>query len=421
MSGYTHQILTRGVEIDVIQQQRHKARWRDSRTPFEMAVLTSVFLLVIGGLWFRHTRSAAASLELDSRLSGANRLEVESLLTRAEFRKMEVGPTLDKIEAIRDPVRIRKLLPVGSQYDVVVKGGVVATRTGNLFVAQSRPNLAYAFDMSYRRIIEFNDGHRVVERRSFAVVRMAKILSSTSGMTLASVPAEQLFFRGIQFPPIDEGITIGPASLVSKSMLFGDADSVPTENSMLCQLQRHPLHGKSVRLTYVDGIGVESVEPLGCGLTLNDMPYFFRQNVLPVFTDLDNSPNGTKTELVTTSALLTFCDPTKPASMGFEWQLRSTDNASGTAKTYFLEQLQRADPSTGLQLPVPAVLRRGTLQTDPSGAFVADAIFHWQHSELEGSRSSLMFDQPFFSLVGDPVFSVQYHCRKLEDVRDGQQ
>jgi hypothetical protein len=58
------------------------------------------------------------------------------------------------------------------------------------------------------------------------------------------------------------------------------ADAVAEDPTSKAMMAVDSLAGKTVRITYVDGVGVESVEPIGCRLTRSDCAYLLHTAIL---------------------------------------------------------------------------------------------------------------------------------------------
>ena len=167
---------------------------------FQAAALLMIGLAVIGALWNREVCTAQASAVSDRRQREDPFLKVRGKhVTRSNFKAMDLVDPFENAPLLGDSERVKALLPAGSTYDVLVKGGFVAQKSDPLHGGPLRNHMAYAFEMSYRREIESNDGRQIVERRSFGSVRMAKILSAADDMQLDLGSPDQPVFEGVSF------------------------------------------------------------------------------------------------------------------------------------------------------------------------------------------------------------------------------
>jgi len=136
------------------------------------------------------------------------------------------------------------------------------------------------FEMLSTRTIESNDGRRIVEVRHFEKRRMVKLLTGAEHLSLELGPPHTLPLDPlVHFDPKDDPVEL-PAEAVAEAILkdplpsFGDG---PVGKALV---RTDSLSGKRVRITYVDGLGVESVEPLGCDLTSSELAFLFNAAVL---------------------------------------------------------------------------------------------------------------------------------------------
>ncbi len=181
---------------------------------------------------------------------------------------------------IDDPDRVKKMLPIGSTYEGLLKGGFVTFARDQDFGGAERVHLAFAFEVLARRTIESNDGRRIVEILAFEKVLAAKLLSEADDLTLDLGPPGVSVFQTLDHLRPDAGTTMVPARPVAEAILATPAEAAAGDAASRAFLQVGSLSGKCLRITYVDGIGVESIEPIGCQLTATDGAYLFRTAVL---------------------------------------------------------------------------------------------------------------------------------------------
>jgi len=390
-------------------------RLKHATSIFQAVILLAVGLVVIGALWTQEVRTAEASRQEDltTSLDWYRTLICGSEVSRSEFWAMAPQTPAANAPLVGDPERIKALLPAGSTYDVLVKGGFVAQRKDNTCGGRPRTHVAYAFEMSYQRVIESNDGHRIVERRSFGTVRMAKILSTADDMSLQFGPPDGLVLEDIQFPGPGAGIVAAPVRPVAEAMLGSGVETVMNCNASLALLEEDPLSGKSVRLTYVDGIGIESVEALGWSFTGSQLFFLFCQPVLS--SDLLPGQNCTELD---PSRLSPFSDPTKLPHSGsavlLEAFAASDGNVCGCRVLRIPFEVYGEDGSAS---PTSDQIRSaatpiGALQYDPDWMFVTQATLNWRFMDLEVSPDRLLFESRFNDFQSEPTFTVHYHCTK---------
>ena len=395
-------------------------RLKHATSIFQAVILLAVGLVVIGALWTQEVRTAEASRQEDltTSLDWYRTLICGSEVSRSEFWAMAPQTPAANAPLVGDPERIKALLPAGSTYDVLVKGGFVAQRKGNACGGRPRPHMAYAFEMSYRRVIESNNGHRIVERRSFGAVRMAKILSEADGMSLQFGPPDGLVFDGIQFPGPGVGIVAALVRPVAEAMLGLGAEMVVSGDASLALLEEDPLSGKSVRLAYVDSVGIESVEALGSPLTGAQLLSFFSQPVLS--SDLLPGQNARDRLCTTldTIRLIPFSDPSRRPRADSKVLLDSFAACDGNLRGCRILQIpfETHDEETSLPLASDQICAiatpMGVVHYDPEGTFVTQATLYWRLTDLEVSLDRLLFEGGFREFQSVPTLTVHYHCEK---------
>lgn len=100
------------------------------------------------------------------------------------------------------------------------------------------------------------------------------------------------------------------AAVVSRSILQADAEAVAAGAAGKAMMAVDPLEGKAVRITYVDGSGVEAIEPVGCRLTSADCRYLFQTAVLADGYFLPDPAASHGSTRVDGRQLVGFLDPT---------------------------------------------------------------------------------------------------------------
>jgi hypothetical protein len=187
-------------------------------------------------------------------------------------------------------------------------------------------------------------------------------------------------------------------------------------------LETDPLSGKSVRLTYVDGVGVQSVEGLGWGLTGAQLVFLFCQSVLP-----DGLPNGreageTNCAKLDAGRLIAFTDPSKPPRACCPVLLESIVGNDGEVCDCRVlripyEVLPVEDDITPLSSEQirAAAMPMGEIRYDSSGNYVASATLNWHFLDLETYYDRLLFERATRDFQDYPTFTVHYYCTRLED------
>jgi hypothetical protein len=162
---------------------------------------------------------------------------------------------------------------------MLTKGGfVVASESPDS--ASTTRRLAYVFESLVHRTVESNDGVRVVEVRHFENLGMVKLLVDAEEISLDLGSAREGILKPRGLVVENEAPITLPAKQVGNAILSAatrkSAES-PHAQAFGCA---HSLSGKTVRISYADGVGVETVEPIGCTLTEADVQLLMHTPVL---------------------------------------------------------------------------------------------------------------------------------------------
>lgn len=236
---------------------------------FQITILAAMASLIVGLLWRHATYDPEPSQDMGVR--NGNLMKRDDLPAAPRPRML-----------LDDPMRVRQLLQSGSTYLVRSKGGFVARtqRSPSGRTDQVR-NLACAFEAVFTRTIRRNDGRRIVEDYHFTSVRTARLTSDRLLELELGSPDKPLLetikeadgFTGtkpVAIAPVADAVLKGGWHDAARNAADGAVLAVDT------------LSGKTVRITFVDGVGVDSIKPLGCDLTDAELTYLFS---LPVVGD----------------------------------------------------------------------------------------------------------------------------------------
>jgi hypothetical protein len=135
--------------------------------------------------------------------------------------------------------------------------------------------------MVVRREIESNDGQRVVELRRFESVRSVKLLSRAEDVRLELGPPDSPILESLPGGRPDDSKVPVSATAVAEALLGPDASAVTGDPTARALLQVDPISGKSVRITFVDGLGVQTIEPVGCTLSAWERDFLFQATLSP--------------------------------------------------------------------------------------------------------------------------------------------
>jgi hypothetical protein len=382
----------------------------------QAGALVSLVFTVAAALCLRHTRAAAMTRQeelaeaVQESLYGVLRVPSVSRAAFAAESPMW-GSRLESAPAVADARQVKLIMPEGQVCEVVVKGGL----TGRLKDRGSQYHtcVAYAFEMRYQGLVESNDGRRIVERRDYGNVRMAKLLSLVADMRLElGEPDAPLLdeLSGCSDP--GSGIAVASVGLVAKAILSGDTEAVTGCPASRAFLEEDLLSGKSVRLNHTDGVGVTAIEPVGWTLTRAVAAYLFRQTIVPLPLLHDSSRCESAEFVVPSDHLGAFLDPSRWLDredwIGIAAPTKAYDASPGCQ--LFLRPWSRArwGPHSDSHRPRTAVVPLGQLQYDPIRKIVTNATVRWPLPALMSAHDRLLFETDF---AEPPLLTVQYRCQ----------
>ena len=236
---------------------------------------------------------------------------------------------------IGDPDRIREMLQVGKTYRVVVKATLKARVEDKRWATPQVVNLAYVAEMAVDRTIESNDGRRLVERRHFVTVRNAKILCDVESFSIDLGPPGVLALGALEYIQLGAGATVAVAKPLVEAILGPQAQRIADSEATKAAASVIGLSGKTVRISYVDGRGVESVDPIDCTLTTEEDDFLRRTAVLSdayILPDRKSKPGDTWT--VDGRELACFLDPTLKGIEEGEVKVRRDEDEGTNEKRY---------------------------------------------------------------------------------------
>ena len=213
-----------------------------------------------------------------------------------------------KPEPIGNPERIQEVLQKGRIYEVLAKGGLAARVEDKDWGVHELTNLAFRYELPATRAIEENDGKTIVEVRQFGKIDAAKLLTVES-VTIDLGPPGALGLGLLTGIDPETGAAILSIKQVIEGIL-GQAAQAVADSQAKVVWQLDSLSGKKVRITFADGVGVQSIQPIGCSLTTEERDYVFGQALLSdAYTmRLDKKPGETWT--IDGSQLVSLLDPT---------------------------------------------------------------------------------------------------------------
>lgn len=314
---------------------------------------------------------------------------------------------------IENSDRIREALHAGKTYRAVVKAACDARVEDKSYAINKVITLVYAFDMALTRKIESNDGMRVVELRHIETCRSTKFLCDVESVSVDLGPPGDLLLEALEY--IQPGTTVAVANVkpLVESILKLGTQVLAKDQAAKAFGQLDSLTGKKVRITYVDGVGVESVDPVECTLTASEHDFLKRTAVLSdcyLLPDMKSTPGQSWN--VDGSQFAGFLDPSIRAvpegqitvQRGDDQQLNGKRIATLTVTKGILE----LDASSQSSNRVGSFTPRGKLHFNIADGYISAAELAG-HLVLESvSKDHLLFEARFHT---QPRLQVSYSCQ----------
>lgn len=324
---------------------------------------------------------------------------------------LKAGGGLGRTPAVNDPERVMRMLPAGSTYSILVKGGCQGAIEGPSPAGKPR-SLAYVYQLESTRTVESNDGRRIVEVRRFGSRKMVKLVSDAEGVALDLGPEEMPILGSIPEVAAGEGSVELPPETVAEAILAPGGAAAVSRAMSRAFVRADSLSGKQVRITYVDGSGVESVVPIGCSLTGPELKMLIRTPVLAdAFLLPGEDAEWGRPWKARAGELLAVADPAVPAVFRGSLELMSeplqADQVEGGRQVasrvedselnYF--STVAAYGRVAFHLPV------GEFRSSPDGNRVESAQLKGLYRVTGVAQDYFLFDEVF---VNSPRLSVTY-------------
>lgn len=313
---------------------------------------------------------------------------------------------------LSNPDRIKETLREGATYHVVLKAGFTARVEDKDYSARTVTNLTYAAEFIIDRKIESNDGKRIVELRHFTDARNVKLLADVEGSEIELGLPGQALLAGLEW--LQPGLGSGALALkpVAESLLAKYSQEVAKDRLAGAFGSVDSLAGKRIRITYVDGLGVDTIQPVGCELDARERDFLFTTAVLSdtyLFPDLKVKTGQTWT--ADGRNFSGFLDPSLRGLPEGQVTISRENDESENKKLYarlkindgYLEVNASDDASRRIGSFVP----RGTLQFDLQDGFVHQALLSGSMRIEEVSRNHILFEASFRS---EPKLRIVYSC-----------
>lgn len=317
-----------------------------------------------------------------------------------------------KPEPIGDPDRIRETAQAGKTYRSVVKAGFSARVEDKDWGVRQVTNLAFASELVVNRTIESNDGRKIVELRHFEQARTAKLLCEVEELTI------DLGLPGVLILGVLDAYAPGSAETVllaqplAEALLASGSQALADDQASKAFAHVDSLEGKKVRITFVDGVGVESIQPVGCSLSEDERDFVFNTSVLSdywIMPDLTIPVGGRWS--VDGSHFIGFFDPSwRGTPTGTVTIVRDPDSAADEGRRAALRvergviSLQASDKA---RRRVGSFEPRGHMRYSLNDGFVEIANMEGYLKIEEVSKDHLLFEAVFRT---QPKLEIVYSC-----------
>ena len=310
-----------------------------------------------------------------------------------------------------DPTRIRETLREGKTYSVIVKAGIESRAEDKAWWRKEVIHLAYVAEMKVDRTIESNDGRRVVELRHFVTSRNAKLLCDVEDATIDLGAPGALVLGAISYLKPEAGIAVTLAKPVAEAILRHGAKEAARSEATRAFAHVDSLSGKKVRIVYVDGVGVESILPVGCTLTAEERDFVAGTAILSdcYIWDLKKAPM--ERWRVDGAQLSGLVDPSlRGSTEGMIGFIREADVREG-GRPYATLRIEGGtltiDTSDASRRRLGSFAPEGTLKFSLVDKIVERASLTGRFTIDEVSTDHILFETSF---KARPTLTVEYSC-----------
>ncbi len=314
---------------------------------------------------------------------------------------------------IGDPDRVKDTLQAGKTYRVVVKGGFDARVEDKDWGIKEVTNLAYAVEMAVKRTIESNDGHRIVELRTFETCRNVKVLCKVEAVTIELGLPGQLLLGALEAVQPGAGTAVVELKPVAESVLKGGYQSLADSATAKAFGHVESISGKTVRITYADGIGVEDITPVGCSLDADERDWVLDTATLSdcyILPDIKIAAGATWT--VDGAQFAGFMDPSLRAITTGEVVIQREKDVQEGEKQIAILGIERGhlemDNSDQTTQRVGSFTPRGTMRYNLTDGYVEQSDLNGDLRVETVSKNHILFEARFRT---EPKMHLSYSCQ----------
>ena len=328
----------------------------------------------------------------------------------------ELGISPQSVKALGDAELVKGLRTAGRSFAIVLKGGFTASARDldyGLPDDSCKVRLAYVFEVLAQGRIESNDGRRITEVIHLEKVRAIKLLSEVEDLAIdLHKPEVPVLETLTPWEPIAGNRAVDPRPVIEATIREEDRPRIESAGAKAF-MHTDSLSGKPVRITHLDGVGVESLQPIGCSLTRLDCCYL---SSAPLLVDGFSFPGRGSGEgdgwHVDGSQLTWFFDPSMRAvPRGRAMVRRGKDDRDGS-----FGHVELTLWSDCLRLPSlrPAFFQcvfsplEGALRYNVEDKYVQTAVFRAPVNIQTWAVDHLL---AYVHIETEPTLVISYHCR----------
>ena len=326
-------------------------------------------------------------------------------------RRAELSHPPPSPKPVGDPDRIKETLLEGKTYRVVLKAGLNARAEDKAWWRKEVINLAYVVEMQVDRTVERNDGRRVVELRHFVTSRNVKLLCDVEDAAIDLGAPGVLLLGALAYLQPGAGLAVTAAKPVADAILRRGAQEAARGKATRAVAHVDTLSGKTVRITYVDGLGVESVEPVGCTLTRDERDFVAGTAVLSDCYIWDLRKAVGARWKVDGSQLSGLIDPSLRGTTDGEIHFVRDDDGKEDGRTFAALRVEggslMVNSSDASTRRVGTFSPRGTLRYSLTDKVVERATLVGRFDVEEVTTDHILFETSFKTR---PTLTVEYAC-----------
>jgi hypothetical protein len=200
------------------------------------------------------------------------------------------GVKLSKPREPVDAARVQATYEVGKKYRSLIHFDLKGRGTATDWGITLNSNFLYLGEMLTTRAIESNDGKTIVLTQTFDRAENLRIATQIENLDFSSPGwAGELTLMFTDWAG-SAGLGLSPGwsrDIRSTAQFLADTplvknmlSRVATDNDAKVMAFLSSLQGKQVRITYINGKGVEKIEPLGCDLSEQERDLIFATAVI---------------------------------------------------------------------------------------------------------------------------------------------